>query len=403
MAPIIRLFIITFIGGLYFYLPVFTLFLLNHEVTLATIVFAQVSYSVTSFLAEVPTGILADRIGQQHSVALGYFMDVIGLTLIVLFPGAAMLIVAQGMRGISGALMSGSKEALLYEYTQKAKRNYKRDYSHMTSYEVLGFACSTLFAGVLIQLFGQASYVPIFFLTIIAVLVAGLISLTLPNISKGADTGKGMFRELKQVLRLFRTTRMLPVLFLVIGLTYDGKYILLETYQPHLQTAQVIPFLLGGALAVGNLANYFFLRHAYKLEKPFGARGSLLLLASLTGLLYIVFGMFTDPYVTAGSFVLLFGILGTVSVFISDYANQHTPSHIRATVLSAISFSKEIFKTFYKIAFGVAVGVLALGHVFALYGVLLLIGAGVSYWLLTRVSKQELRLTDSHFNSPDSN
>lgn len=377
-----KLFLSNFIGGLYFYLPIFTLFLLDKNISLATIVYAQLAYSTTSFLAEVPTGILADRLGQHHSVALGYFADLLGFLIIVAFPSAATLILAQAIRGISGAFLSGSKEALLYEYTQKVNRNYKKDFSHLTSYEILGFALSTLLAGFAIQQFGQASYVPIFIVTIVAVFCAGIISMTFLPIKTNLDTGREKLHELKQSIKLFRSSKMLLVLFIIVGLTYEGRYLLLELYQPHLVQNNVAPFFLGAVLSVGSIINYFLLRNAYLIEKPLGAKLSLVTLASITGLLYIMFGLFSQPYLLIFSLVLLFGVFGMVSIFISDYVNRHTPSHIRATVLSSISFSKEIFKTGYKLIFGLAVGVLTLSTIFAFYGIVLVIGAVISYALL---------------------
>lgn len=384
-----KLFLANFLGGLYFYLPIFTLFLLDKQISLATIMFAQFSYSILCFLFEVPTGVLADRMGHHKSVALGFFVDFIGLLWIVLFPNPLSLIAAQGLRGIGGSLLSGSKEALLYEYCKKANRNYKKDYSHLFSYDILGVAVSTFITGIIIQIYGQVSYVPIFAFTIIAVIAAAILALTLTPLKTHLDTGRDEFHEIRQTWQLFKSTKMLQALFIVVGLTYQGRYLLMDMYQPHLVTNHVIPFFLGAALSIGNVASYFFIRKAYLLEKPWGAKFAITLLSILTGLLYILFGWFTNPYLIIITFVLLFGILGANAVYISDYANNHATSDVRATVLSGINLSREVFKTGYKLLFALALGFISLANVFIGFGIFLLFGALISYYLLNMVETKQ--------------
>lgn len=385
-----KLFIANFIGGLYFYVPIYALFLLDKHITLTTIVFAQLVYSLVSFLAEVPTGVLADRVGQHVSVALGYFTDLLGFVIILFFPTPITIIIAQGIRGISGAFTSGSKEALLFEYGKQSSRNYKKDFSHLSSYEVLGFALSTLITGFVVQQLGHSGFVPIFIITMAMVLIAGLISLTLKPIKNNIDTGRDKLFEVKHSIKLIKSSKMLMVLFLVVGLTYDGRYLLLELYPPQLQATHVLPFFFGAALSAGSALNYFVLRNAYRLEKPMGPKAALILLTILTGILYIAFGWFTNPYASVFSLVLLLGIMSTVSIYISDYANQHTPSHVRATVLSGISFSKEVFKTVSKLIVGALVGIASLGNTFIFYGLLLVAGAFISYKLITSVENEKI-------------
>lgn len=378
-----KIFLSTFIGSLYFYLPVFSLFLLDNDITLSVIVVGQISYSVTSFIAEIPTGILADRIGHNKSVALSYFSDALGLGLIAFFPTPITLIIAQAIRGVSGSFLSGSKEALLYEYAKGSSRNYKKDYSHDSSYLTLGFGVSTLLTGIVLQLFNESAYVPIFIITFLLILLAGLIAMTLPDPGgRSHDVGQGQLSELKASLELFRKTTMLKILFLVVGLTYSGQYILLELYQPHMEMNNVSPFFLGASLSIASILNYFIVRNIYKLEDRLSTKLSLCLIALTVGLLYVVFGVLSNPVFVVIAFIFLYGLMGSNNVFISDYANQHSPAHIRATVLSSLSFSKEVFKTVTKIAFAAALGIFSLSSMFSLYGLFLIIGAFISFWLL---------------------
>ncbi len=98
----------------------------------------------------------------------------------------------------------------------------------------------------------------------------------------------------------------------------------------------------------------------------------------------MVFGVLRSPVLLIASFAFLFGILESAFVFVSDYANQHARTGIRATVLSGIGSSREVSKTLYKGGVAVALGVLALPNVIVIYGLVLVVGAATSYVLLRR-------------------
>ena len=381
-----KLFAANFLGNLYFYLPIVALFLLGNGVSLQTLVFAQLVYSIALLFLEIPTGILADRIGHHKSVALGFSADAIGLLVVAIWPTAAGVITSCLVRSFSGAFLSGSREALLYEYGQKSGRSYKKDCSYLMSYEILGFAGGTMAAGVIVQIFGKGSYPWVIVLSSASVFVACLLASTLKPHKVEAEVGQSRLYEFRESFKLIKTSQTLRALLIVVGLTCSSKYLLMDLYQPHLEAHHVLPFFLGSALSVGALAQYGIIRHAYKIEQFFGQRLAMILLAIAAGLAYILFGALNNPYLLVASFVVLFGLVEVVNVFISDYGNQHAPSRIRATVLSSISLSRELWKVGYKVAIGLALGVIALPEVFMLYGGFLVIGAGLSYWLLGRAS-----------------
>src|SRR3989338_1642560 len=98
--------IIGLLKGLYFYVPIFTFFLLAEDVSLSAIVISQVFYSLFTFIGEVPTGIFADRFGQRISIILGYAIEAIGVALVIVFPTTIGLYVAYSTRGIAGSFLS---------------------------------------------------------------------------------------------------------------------------------------------------------------------------------------------------------------------------------------------------------------------------------------------------------
>src|SRR3989338_2962853 len=112
MKTLPRFYLIGFLRGLYIYLPIFTLYLVNHGIGLDMVIFSQMFYSVGQFVAEVPTGLLADKFGQRLSVVIGYFIEACGLAVVIFFPTAIGVCVCYALGGLAAAFLSGSEEAL---------------------------------------------------------------------------------------------------------------------------------------------------------------------------------------------------------------------------------------------------------------------------------------------------
>ncbi|MEK9155044.1 MAG: MFS transporter [Patescibacteria group bacterium] len=75
--------------GLYFYLPIFALYMTGHGVSFAAIVIGQAVYSLAKLVGEVPTGVFADKYGQRISMILGYVLEAVGLVALILSPTVA--------------------------------------------------------------------------------------------------------------------------------------------------------------------------------------------------------------------------------------------------------------------------------------------------------------------------
>jgi MFS family permease len=82
----------SFAKGLYFQTPILSLYFLDHGVSVAMLVAANIFWSVGAFFGEVPTGIFADRFGQRRALIAGYGCEAVGILLALLAPSPATLI-----------------------------------------------------------------------------------------------------------------------------------------------------------------------------------------------------------------------------------------------------------------------------------------------------------------------
>jgi len=386
LRQIRKLILSDFLGNLYFFLPILTLFLLDNDISLSVIVLAQVAYSATSFIAEIPTGILADRYGHKLSYAIGRLSDALGLLVIVLFPTPITLFLGLMFRGLSGALMSGSEDALLYEYSKRSDENFTKQLGRKKGLGTLGFAVAALVAGVAVEVFGTDAYAPLIFLTITFIVASSYQAITLLDL-KISNKGKDKFHEVKQGFALIKTNKVLRTLIIVSGITFLGKYTLIDVYPPYFVENNVAPLFIGLSLSLGAALNYLLLRSSQTIEDKLGPVKSITGTVLVTAALYVLLGITNNAYITVVTFVLLFAVMESKAVFVSSYANEHARSDIRATILSAVSQFKELIKILVKTAFGFAVGVFSLSSLFIIYGSVLAVGAAWGYFLLRKADR----------------
>ena len=361
--------------------------MLDKGVSLTAIVISQVFYSLFSLLGEVPTGIFGDRVGQKQSLIVGYLVNAVAVCVLLVYPSAVGLYITYSLLAFGDTFLSGSKEALLYESCSD-KKHFQRQYSSLLSYEVLGFALSALFVGLVLGRYGASAYVGLIVLTVVAKVAAALISTTLKNTHRQIqDEAKGSkaFHILKESINLVRTNKVVFTLAAVAVLTLNGEYFMYSVYQPYFQTAQVAPFFIGFVLSAGAFLNFFMTKYAYVLEKKLTLNKIILLLNCLLGITYIAMALLITPIALVGLFIIMNGLYNVQIPIISDYINEHTSSDIRATTLSAISFVKQGVQMIMRVGLGILVGLIGISHTMLIQGIYLLVGASVAYWLITRL------------------
>jgi MFS family permease len=383
-----KLQIASFLDGMYFFIPILTLYMLDNGVGISTIVIAQVFYSIVSFSMEMPTGLLADKYGQKLSIVLGYLSASIGVVLLYFYPDAFGLYVCYSFMGLAGAFLSGSQEALLFEYMKETeKSSYQKAYAAMVSSGVLGVIVSSAIAGLMVQQYGASSYPWLIAMTAGAVFLAGLVSTTLSSvraqISKDEE-GSGVFSALKDSWKLILTNKTVKTLAMVSILTLNGYYFLQTVYQPLFESVGVDPLYLGLAVSLGTIVHFVLVRYSYLLEKYLHLQNILLVINLGIAFLYFAMAFVTDPILLVLAYIILQGIIDTERPVLSDYINERTKSSIRSTVLSCLGFSRQFCKALLRIGLGALVGVFSIPTTLFLYGCYILVGIGIGYWLMVR-------------------
>ena len=168
--------------------PLYALLFLDTGLSGAQISMLFAVWSITSFVTEVPAGVLADRWSRRGVVVLAGVLQAAGFAVWTAAPEAWAFAVGFVIWGISGALVSGASEALVYDglAAAGAEGSYARVNGWMTSAELLvqvptAFAASALFAVGGYPLVGWAS--------VVVCLAAAALALRFPEAPRTAEDG----------------------------------------------------------------------------------------------------------------------------------------------------------------------------------------------------------------------
>jgi MFS family permease len=104
-----------FFSTLYFYLPVGTLYLRSRELSYVQINSLWGIIVGTMFLTEVPTGVIADRLGRKRSINVALALQVVGEVLYIFADNYWLFAFTAVIAGLGFAFASGCVEALVYD------------------------------------------------------------------------------------------------------------------------------------------------------------------------------------------------------------------------------------------------------------------------------------------------
>ncbi len=155
---------------------------------LAEISSLLVIWSVTAFVFEVPSGAWADTVSRRMLLVLSSFLYAVAFTVWIVAPSYAGFAAGFVLWGISGALMSGTIEALTYD--ELAVTGDSSGYAGL-----MGWANSAAMGCILIAtllaapLFAVGGYALVGWVSVAVACAQGLIGLSLPAVPRiaGAD------------------------------------------------------------------------------------------------------------------------------------------------------------------------------------------------------------------------
>ena len=362
--------------------PVYALLFADAGLSAGQISTLFVLWSVTSFLVEVPSGALADRISRRRLLAFTALLRGAGFGLWVIAPSYPAFAVGFVLWGVAGAVASGAWEALVYDElaAEGATEAYPRLLGRSEVLATLGVLAGTALA---VPLVAAGGYAAAGAASVGTCLATGAVALALPERPRAADaddTGglAGYLRTLRAGVAEARSDRrvrrLLVVAGMLAGLTAVDEYLPLLARETGAPDALVPVLLLApyaglvvGAELAGRLPGVRPVRVAAG-----SAAGAVLLAAgALSGVPLGFLGI--------GAFYAAMWFGSTIS---SARLQDSMSGAARATVTSASGLGTEVVALGVYTGVGVAAGHTHLAPLVAAPAVLLLVlSALIPRWL----------------------
>lgn len=377
-SNITKLAVIYFFSNLYFYLPVSTLYLQSRGLNYVQINSLWGIIVATQFATEVPTGVIADRLGRKFSINLALACQVLGEVVFIFAQSYWLFALAAVIGGVGFAFASGCVEAFVYDSLKVDERVDEMSKamgfissSHRMA-NLLAFAAGSL----LVVNLTQQQFILAIAVTACAVAVGWLVTFTLrePKIELDPEDGSSSLELLADSVRMLRSNRQFRRLTVLALATIPFADYLLNLYQPRFVEAGVPSVWLGLGLALASGVSILGARYAYWLEVRLDMQTSLLLVTALPGVLYLAMAAILQPALLVWVFCALVGSMSLKDPIFSGHLNKRIESKNRATVLSLISMFSGIYVALMGLVIG-RVGDFSLTYAFAFMGAVVLAGS----------------------------
>ena len=344
-----------FFSTLYFYAPVGTLYLQGRGLDLLQINSIWSLIVATMFLAEIPTGLLADRIGHKWAVVLALALQTLGEVIYLFARSYPIFMLDAVIAGLGFAFGSGCIEGLIMDELAAEKRPERMSEALGTieAAQRLANLLAYSLGGLVIAQLTPARFRLAIALTAGAVALGCAVTLTIkaPRAPE-EQTHTSSWVLLREGIALLRgdiVFRRLALLWLatIPFLNYLGNL-----YQPHFVKAEVAPRLFGLALAAASGLSMLAARYAFRLEQWLGADRALWLATLAPGVLYLLLAPLMGPAYAVVLFCLCYGSMGLRGPLLSAHLNRRVENRNRATVFSLLS----MFSGLYVALWGPLIG-----------------------------------------------
>ncbi|MBI3819936.1 MAG: MFS transporter [Planctomycetes bacterium] len=311
----------------------------SRGLTLADYASLQSVYYTTTLLTDVPTGLLADRIGRKPVLLLAAASQVAGFIAMAMARDFVAFAFGEVLLGLGQAMLSGTTAAFLYDSLRALSRisEYMKFEARSVVARLGGTSVAFLAGGIAAEYAGLewAAWI-----SALASFAAIAIACSLYEPPRAPARETRIFHLLKlSVLDVAREPdlRWVALLFMMF---FVATRLAFHFYTPGLDRAGVNDFIVIGAIYfLLNVVAALSTRFAPRLHAAAGERVLLILLLFVLSLTFGLHAMSGAPAVAIGCFFIQQIPFGVHFPVIASFVNSRAPSERRATVLSCLSLT----------------------------------------------------------------
>lgn len=338
--PLVRWMVLSrLFGELFFYSTVLVAFQEERGLTLTQMFLMESILSAAFWFFDIPTSMLADRIGHRRMMILGRVIGVAGIVLFAFSHGFWWFCAAEVLGGLAMACVAGTESTLVYDALPEENRADRAT----EVFSLLGAASSAgLFVGLFTGSFlGAVSPSVAVYASIVPMTLSLFAMLRVPDAPRKAATAQADTPSSRTMLRLAMRTLWRSPRLSLLSVFRSTAFVLTNAifWYNQLYFASVgIPLVLFGPLmaAVCGLQFLVVVKLA-AFQRRLGAGRLLALSCVLPGACYVVLAWAGTPVVAV---LLVAGVVcfsAWQRPIVETELNNHIADGSRATTLSALA------------------------------------------------------------------
>jgi len=336
---ITKIYLYSFFADLVFIYPVYSVMFVDKGLSPLQISILLMVWAGTSFILEVPSGVIADKYSRKTILVLSQLVRIVGYMFWVLMPNFLGFLIGFVLWGIKSAFTSGTLESFIFD--ELKARNLESEYAKILGrLQSLGYL-AILFSGIGASLSVNYGYGTVLWISIISLIVSTFAVYLIPGTRAIASTEETQYFSLLRKgldISLKNVSILQIIIFVSLAQALFGA--LDEYWSIFANEAGLIKSGLGIFFALYGLVQVVASAIAYKFEKRSDAFFQFLFLVN--GLLLLVASYFYKVPFLALLLLLSFLFKLVDVVMQSRLQHQVKDESVRATITSVKGFFVEL-------------------------------------------------------------
>ena len=250
--------------SMYTLTPVTTLFYLERGLSFSQLFLLSVVFSLAVLLFEVPTGLIADKVGRRKSIIIGIIFYIVHGFGFYFAQGFLQIAAAFALFAIGFTFLSGIVEAYIYDLLKSKgkQREMKKQYGRYLSANKIPSFFIPIIAVIIAKDLLNWQFQILIAIFIVSMFIALILSLFLQKV-RHTDKKDDSKVLLKKSWNLFVTNADFRQIFWNSMLIYIPFQLFWRIWQPYLLEFSISVILLGVIVVSHNVVTFFLQRHTH--------------------------------------------------------------------------------------------------------------------------------------------
>ncbi len=364
------MYLIDFLFGLTFFLPVWALYVQESLFTITNVAIIIAIQSVAAVLFEVPTGAVGDLFGRRKTIILGALVYLLSIVFLYLGGNMLMFILYAILSALGGALVSGTDSALIYDSLKenKQEQNYKKVIGTFHAIWPFGAVIGSIVGSYLAA---SSLSLPVI-ITFIPSGLACALTFLLKEPSYEKEAHKNILRHMIHAFVDIAKNKQILLLFIISFIVY-GTGESIHLLKPIFFEFKEIPlvyfgYIFGVTFSLSSIGHYF----SHDVSERIGNKMTLVLSVASNAVLILI-ATFTLGLASALFLVLPSISFGLRNPVTSHLLNLEVSSNKRATILSAHSLMQQLGKVVFAPFIGYFADVYTINTAFMISAIMMFI------------------------------